>query len=162
MRFVFLYTQGVIRVRKRVTLMVVAVTAIFGICWGTASIVYILHYITSYNIGFVPISCANVMILFNSAVNPFIYAFKSTIQGESKGNDILQLFRTTQGASYPGSWRLRAFQEHNPPGPPDSQYRTVFQESGSVVFSKSESYTSVFISTREYWVLAFKKLLTEG
>lgn len=74
MRFVFLYTQGVIRVRKRVTLMVVAVTAIFGICWGTASIVYILHYITSYNIGFVPISCANIMILFNSAVNPFIYA----------------------------------------------------------------------------------------
>lgn len=74
MRFAFLYTQGVIRVRKRVTLMVVAVTALFGICWGTASIVYILHYITSYNIGFVPISCANIMILFNSAVNPFIYA----------------------------------------------------------------------------------------
>ena len=74
MRFVFLHTQGVIRVRKRVTLMVIAVTAIFGICWGTASIVYVLHYITSYNIGFVPIACANIMILFNSAVNPFVYA----------------------------------------------------------------------------------------
>ena len=74
MRFVFLHTQGVTRVRKRVTLMVIAVTAIFGICWGTASIVYVLHYITSYNIGFVPIACANIMILFNSAVNPFVYA----------------------------------------------------------------------------------------
>ena len=74
MRFVFLHTQGVVRVRKRVTLMVVAVTAIFGICWGTASIVYVLHYITSYNIGFVPIACANIMILFNSAANPFVYA----------------------------------------------------------------------------------------
>ena len=73
-RFSFLHTQGVIKVRKRVTLMVVAVAAIFGICWGTASVVYVLHYTTSYKIGFVPIVSANIMVLFNSAVNPFVYA----------------------------------------------------------------------------------------
>ncbi|KAL9957242.1 hypothetical protein ACROYT_G038854 [Oculina patagonica] len=68
------YLKGVIRVRKRVTLMVVAITAIFGICWGTASVVYVLHYVTSYNIGPVPLAITNTMVLSNSAVNPFVYA----------------------------------------------------------------------------------------
>ncbi|KAL9957200.1 hypothetical protein ACROYT_G038809 [Oculina patagonica] len=66
--------KGVTRVRKRVTLMVVTVTAIFGICWGTTEVVYILHYFTSYNIGAVPITISNIMVLFNSAINPFVYA----------------------------------------------------------------------------------------
>ncbi len=62
------------RMRKRVTLMVVTVTTIFGICWGTASVVYVLYHVASYNIGLVPTVIINIMVLFNSAVNPFVYA----------------------------------------------------------------------------------------
>ncbi|KAL9957376.1 hypothetical protein ACROYT_G039007 [Oculina patagonica] len=76
---------GVMRVRKRVTLMVVTVTAIFGICWGTDVVVYIIKDATSYNIGSVPVTIANTMVLFNAAVNPFVYAllnqkFRETIK----------------------------------------------------------------------------------
>ena len=72
--FASLYTQGVMRVRKRVTLMVITVSAIFRICWGTMQILYFLTFFTSYNIGPVTIAIVNTMVLFNSVVNPFVYA----------------------------------------------------------------------------------------
>ena len=62
------------RVRKRVTLMIVTVSAIFGICWGMDQVVYTLKFTASYNIGPVPIAIANTIVLFNSAVNPFVYS----------------------------------------------------------------------------------------
>ena len=71
--FVFLI-QGVNRVRKRVTLMVMIVTVIFGICYGFMSVIYVLRKFASYNIGPVLVSVSFVMVLFNSAVNPFVYA----------------------------------------------------------------------------------------
>ena len=62
------------KLRKRVTLMIGTVSAIFGICWGTSQVIYTLAYSTSYNIGPVPLAIANTMALFNAAVNPFVYA----------------------------------------------------------------------------------------
>jgi len=73
-QILFLHPQGVMKVRKRVTLMVVAVTAIFGVCWGTGQLVYVLLYFISDDIGAVLLAISDVMILFNSAVNPFVYA----------------------------------------------------------------------------------------
>ncbi|KAL9957214.1 hypothetical protein ACROYT_G038824 [Oculina patagonica] len=66
--------QGVMRVRKRVTLMVVTVSILFGICWGTSIVIYVLKGATSYNIGSVSVAVSDTMVLFNSAVNPFVYA----------------------------------------------------------------------------------------
>ncbi|KAL9957203.1 hypothetical protein ACROYT_G038812 [Oculina patagonica] len=66
--------QGVMRVRKRVTLMVVAVTAIFGICWGINEVVYAIQFIALYDTGPIPMAIANTLVLFNSAINPFVYA----------------------------------------------------------------------------------------
>ncbi|XP_020626535.1 tyramine receptor Ser-2-like [Orbicella faveolata] len=68
------HQTGVIRVRKRVTLMVVAVSAIFGICWGTSSVAYTLRAFDPSSVGPVPIAIANTMVLFNAAINPFVYA----------------------------------------------------------------------------------------
>ena len=53
--------------------MVVTVTAIFGICWGTNSVVYALS-IAKYNIGPAFLAIVDTMVLFNSAINPFVYA----------------------------------------------------------------------------------------
>ena len=49
--------------------MVVALSVIFGICWGTDQIIY----------SFTPagpalVAIANTMVMFNAAVNPFVYA----------------------------------------------------------------------------------------
>ena len=74
--FVSLYAQSVIRVRKRVTLMVVVVTAIFGICWLMSTVVYNVEFFTaSLHIGLtVNGVISDTMVFFNSAVNPFVYA----------------------------------------------------------------------------------------
>ena len=50
--------------------------------------VYLLLYVTSYNIGPVPIAVLNTMVLFNSAVNPFVYALLSQ-QFREKMKEIL-------------------------------------------------------------------------
>ena len=62
------------KVRKRVSLMVVTVSAIFGICWGTSSVAYTLRAFDPSSVGPVPIAIANTMVLFNAAINPFVYA----------------------------------------------------------------------------------------
>ena len=54
--------------------MVIAVSTIFGICWGTNEVVYTMVYFAPYSIGKVPIAFSNTMVLLNSAVNPFVYA----------------------------------------------------------------------------------------
>ena len=54
--------------------MVMIVTVIFGICYGFMSVIYVLRKFASYNIGPVLVSVSFVMVLFNSAVNPFVYA----------------------------------------------------------------------------------------
>lgn len=66
--------RSVLKVRKRVTLMVITVSVIFAICWGAESIEYVLRFLTTLNITFVHITIVDMMVLFNSAVNPFIYA----------------------------------------------------------------------------------------
>ena len=54
--------------------MVVTVSAIFGICWGAKVTVQISHRFTSYNFRPVVVAIANIMVMLNSAVNPFAYA----------------------------------------------------------------------------------------
>ena len=54
--------------------MIVTVSVIFGICWGTDVVVYILRDVASYNFGPVSFTIVDTVTLFNSAVNPFVYA----------------------------------------------------------------------------------------
>ena len=72
--FVSLYTQGVMKVRKRVTLMILTVTAMFGICWLTEMIAHVVQNHSSYSMDKVVFTVTHTVILFNSAVNPFVYA----------------------------------------------------------------------------------------
>jgi len=81
-----LYTQGVLRVRKRVTLMGVTVTAIFGICWAPDIIAHNLDSFTSLRISQHGYAVIHMLLLLSSVVNPFVYAlvnknFREKLQG---------------------------------------------------------------------------------
>ena len=56
--------------------MVAVVTAIFGICWLMSTVVYNVEFFTeSLHIGLTANGViSDTMVLFNSAVNPFVYA----------------------------------------------------------------------------------------
>ena len=94
------------RLRKRVILMVVVVTVIFGICWGTNEVVYVLNYVISFKTGSVPLTVANTMVLFNSAVNPFVYGLLNQQYREKikrmlfcPGSSALKVHRTPHRAN---------------------------------------------------------------
>ena len=62
------------RIRKRVTMMAVVVSIIFGVCHGSIQTLYTLQLFTSYQMSYEVYAVSNLMVLFNSAVNPFVYA----------------------------------------------------------------------------------------
>ena len=63
-----------LKVRKRVTLTVVIISAILGVSWGTHSILHVMDDIGSYKLSPIAIPISHVMIMVNSAINPFAYA----------------------------------------------------------------------------------------
>lgn len=64
------------KVRKRVTKMVLAVSVIYGLCWMPNQFIYVFNYfIPSQNYGNVIYIVSIVLVSCNSTVNPFIYVF---------------------------------------------------------------------------------------
>lgn len=66
--------KGVLKVRKRVTLSVITVSAIFGACWITGLLIYILSYLDILLFGSISYVLSDTLFMFNSAINPFVYA----------------------------------------------------------------------------------------
>ncbi|XP_068671778.1 neuropeptide FF receptor 2-like [Montipora foliosa] len=70
--------QGVVKVRKRVTKMVLSVSIIYGLCWMPNLSIYALNYFSpSQNYGDVTYITSIVLVTCNSTVNPLIYVFVS-------------------------------------------------------------------------------------
>ena len=66
--------------------MVLIVTVIFGICFGTDVILHVMAGVACYKLSPVAIPVAHVMIMFNAAVNPFAYAlFNQRFRQKMKG-----------------------------------------------------------------------------
>ncbi|XP_068696299.1 neuropeptide FF receptor 1-like [Montipora foliosa] len=66
--------QTVLKVRKRVTLMVLTVTTLFEISWMSDAVIHLLRDFEVYTISDVAIPIAHTTIALNSVVNPFVYA----------------------------------------------------------------------------------------
>lgn len=78
--------RGVIRVRKRVTLMAATVTLMFGVCWVSDIIAHSVDYYTSLSTSKDTYSVIHTLILLNTAVNPFVYALiNKTFREKLKG-----------------------------------------------------------------------------
>ena len=70
--------QGVLRVRKRVTKMVVAVSVIYALCWIPDLVIYsMIHFSSEHNMGDTADIISIILVTCNSTVNPFIYAYVS-------------------------------------------------------------------------------------
>jgi len=69
----YTFTQGVLKTRKRVTLMVVTISVVFVICWATDTTLHLLKDVCSYKISPIAIPVAHTMVMFNATVNPFAY-----------------------------------------------------------------------------------------
>ena len=67
--------QGVIRLRKRATLTAVTISAILVISWGAEGILHLIQeYASSVKLSPLTTPIAHMIMIFNSAVNPFAYA----------------------------------------------------------------------------------------
>ncbi|XP_048585669.1 QRFP-like peptide receptor [Nematostella vectensis] len=69
---------AVARSRKKVTMMVLIVTVIFGLCWMPVLTLYMLSYHLPNDFEYASTihNAAVVFICINSSINPFIYTFK--------------------------------------------------------------------------------------
>ena len=67
-------TQGVLKVRRRVSLMVVTVSAMFAASWGADGIAHSIDDAVSLKLNPLTIPIVHLTVTFNSAVNPFVYA----------------------------------------------------------------------------------------
>ena len=64
------------RVRKHVTKMVVAVSIIYGLCWTPDLVIYaMIHFGSKHSLGDAADVISIVLVVCNSTVNPFIYAY---------------------------------------------------------------------------------------
>ena len=67
--------QGVLRLRKRATLTAVTISAILVISWGAEGILHLIQeYASSVKLSPLTTPIAHMIMIFNSAVNPFAYA----------------------------------------------------------------------------------------
>ena len=61
--------------RKRVTLMVTTVSAIFALCWMSGAATYLVAFFSPvFGAGDVAYVTQSTVVMFNSAVNPIVYA----------------------------------------------------------------------------------------
>ena len=125
--------------------MVITITAIFGICWVPDRIAHSIDYFSSLSVSFSAYAVIHTLVLFNSTVNPFVYAlisqnFRKKLKGMiccrctgSKG------FRSTITKN-PTS--VRKFSDHGKNKEPENNVAKVFWMEATIplyVNSKSPS-----------------------
>lgn len=98
--------QGVLKVRKRVTLMVFSVSALLGVSWFIDSTIHLTLYFDSYSLGPYAIPIAHTVLVFNAAVNPFAYALISR-QFRAQMKEILFCASCSTSCRTLSSWNPR-------------------------------------------------------
>ena len=69
--------KALLRYRRRLTKMVIAVTIIYVLCWGPELMIYLLGFLGVFTLGAIHHGVAFALVVFNSCVNPIVYSFQS-------------------------------------------------------------------------------------
>ena len=77
----------------------VAVAAIFGICWAPDVIAHNLESFTTLNVSEDAYAVIHTLILFSSAVNPFVYALVNTTFREKLKGMLCCTFTRSMGST---------------------------------------------------------------
>lgn len=69
--------KALLRYRRRLTKMVIAVTTIYVLCWGPELMIYFLGFLGVFTLKAIHHGVAFALVSFNSCVNPIVYSFQS-------------------------------------------------------------------------------------
>ena len=69
--------KALLRYRRRLTKMVLAVTIVYVLCWGPELMIYFLGFLGVFTLNAIHHGVAFALVVFNSCVNPLVYSFQS-------------------------------------------------------------------------------------
>ena len=69
--------KALLRYRRRLTKMAIAVTIIYVLCWGPELMIYFLGFLGVFTLKAIHHGVAFALVVFNSCVNPIVYSFQS-------------------------------------------------------------------------------------
>ena len=70
---------ALLRYRKRVTKLVIAVTIVYAFCWVPELTIYFLGFTGAIELRTIHFNIASALVFFNSTINPVVYALQSSI-----------------------------------------------------------------------------------
>lgn len=70
--------KALLRYRRRLTKMVIAVTIIYVLCWGPELMIYFLGFLGVFTLQAIHHGVAFALVVFNSCVNPVVYSLQSS------------------------------------------------------------------------------------
>jgi len=71
--------MALLRHRKRVTKLVIAVTMVYALCWVPELTIYFLGFTGAIQLQTIHFNIASALVFFNSTINPVVYALQSSI-----------------------------------------------------------------------------------
>ena len=71
--------RALLRHRRRVTKLVIAVTVVYAFCWVPELIIYFLGFTGVIKLRAIHFNIASALVFFNSTVNPAVYSLQSTV-----------------------------------------------------------------------------------
>lgn len=70
--------KALLRYRRRMTKMVLAVTAVYVLCWVPELLIYFLGFLGVFPLHAIHHGVAFALVVFNSCINPIVYSFQSS------------------------------------------------------------------------------------
>lgn len=71
--------MALLRYRKRVTKLVIAVTIVYALCWVPELTIYFLGFTGAIELREIHFNIASALVFFNSTINPVVYGLQSSI-----------------------------------------------------------------------------------
>ena len=70
--------RAMLRYRRRVTKLVIAVTVVYALCWIPELTIYFLGFTGAIDLTPIHFSIASALVFFNSTINPIVYSLQSS------------------------------------------------------------------------------------